>query len=419
MMQTNPTQKNRFTDWPRIIALVDMNAFFASIEQQDHPEWRGRPVAITNGKQGTCIITCSYEARKFGIKTGMRLKEARRHCAELIQVPANPRRYAAVSTAIMASLSKLTPDMEVFSVDEAFLDFTSVSHLYDGSIKQLGELIKQCVWDASGILCSVGISGDKTTAKYAAKLEKPDGLTIIPPSETRQRLASAKVTELCGIGKGIGRFLAERGVVTCGDMQKLPISAIGKRFGNPGRRIWLMAQGLDPAPVETTIAEPKTMGHGKVMPPNTTDEQIILTFLQHMSHKIVARLRRHGMKAKKFSITLRTNQGWIGNKYKSAIATDDMKILSRFCHQMLREEWRGQGVHQVQITALDPESHEGQLDLFAVNDDKRQALNKVMDCINERYGEFALAPARLVGRSEMPNVIAPAWRPHGHRQTIR
>ena len=406
-------------EWPRIIALVDMNAFFASIEQQDHPEWRGRPVAITNGRQGTCIITCSYEARKFGIKTGMRLKEAHRHCAELIQVPAHPRRYAAVSTAIMKSLSQLTPEMEVFSVDEAFLDFTSVYHLYSCSMEQLGELIKQHVWEASGVLCSVGISGDKTTAKYAAKLEKPDGLTVVPPWETRQRLATANVTELCGIGKGIGRFLAERGVITCGDMQKLPIGTIGKRFGNPGRRIWLMAQGLDPTPVETTVAAPKSMGHGKVMPPNTTDKEIILTFLQHMSHKIVARLRRHDMKAQTVAVALRTKEGWIGNKYKSAVATDDMKILNYFCHQMLHDEWRGQGVHQVQITALDPKNHEGQLDMFAVNNDKRQALNKVMDSINERYGEFALAPARLVGRSEMPNVIAPAWKPHGHRQTIR
>lgn len=417
-MQSQP-QIDRAADWPRIIALVDMNAFFASIEQQDHPEWRGRPVGITNGLRGTCIITCSYEARKFGVKTGMRLREARQHCPELIQVPAHPRRYARVSTAIMESLALLTPEMEVFSVDEAFLDFTPVHHLYDGSIEQLGKLIKQKIWEASGVLCSVGISGDKTTAKYAAKLNKPDGLTIIAPWQAQEKLATANVTELCGIGKGIGRFLADRGVITCGDMQKLPIGTIGKRFGNPGKRIWLMAQGLDPAPVITTIDAPKTIGHGKVMPPNTTSEEVILTFLQHMSHKVVARLRRHGMKAQTFAMALKTRHGWIGNKYKSTIPTDDMKELNGFCHQLLHEEWAGEGVHQVQVTALDPRTQENQLDLFAQQDEKRQALNRTMDAINERYGEFALAPARLVGRSDMPNVIAPAWKPSGHRQTIR
>ncbi|MDH5435818.1 MAG: DNA polymerase IV, partial [Gammaproteobacteria bacterium] len=106
--------------WPRAIILMDMNAFFASIEQMDRPKWRGKPVGVTNGRQGTCIITCSYEARAFGIKTGMRLREARLLCPELIQCPSRPERYAEVSTAIMESLSIITPDIEVFSVDEAF-----------------------------------------------------------------------------------------------------------------------------------------------------------------------------------------------------------------------------------------------------------------------------------------------------------
>jgi DNA polymerase-4 len=104
--------------WPRAIVLVDMNAFFASIEQRDRPEWRGRPVAVTNGRQGTCIITCSYEARAYGIKTGMRLREVRRLCPQLIQCPAHPERYAATSTAIMQALQDITPCIEVFSVDK-------------------------------------------------------------------------------------------------------------------------------------------------------------------------------------------------------------------------------------------------------------------------------------------------------------
>ena len=107
-------------EWPRVILLADMNAFFASVEQVDHPLWRGRPIALTNGDVGTCIITCSYEARAYGVRTGMRLKKARRLCPELIQCPARPERYAATSTAIMEALQEVTPDIEVFSVDEAF-----------------------------------------------------------------------------------------------------------------------------------------------------------------------------------------------------------------------------------------------------------------------------------------------------------
>jgi len=166
--------------WPRAIILVDMNAFFASVEQRERPEWRGRPVAITNGQQGTCIITCSYEARAYGVKTGMRIKQGRQLCPGLIQCPANPKRYAAASTAIMDGLAEITPDMEIFSVDEAFLDVTHCQSLL-GPPEQIAQLAKRKVFEVSGLLCSAGLSGDKTTAKYAAKLHKPNGLTIIPP----------------------------------------------------------------------------------------------------------------------------------------------------------------------------------------------------------------------------------------------
>lgn len=146
--------------WPRAIILVDMNAFFASVEQYDKPEWRGRPVAITNGLQGTCIITCSYEARAMGVKTGMRLKQGYEKCPTLIQCPAHPERYAEVSTSIMSALYNITPDVEVFSVDEAFLDVTHCQKIL-GSPEEIAHLIKQTVYNASGLLCSVGMSGDK------------------------------------------------------------------------------------------------------------------------------------------------------------------------------------------------------------------------------------------------------------------
>src|SRR5262245_4120752 len=125
--------------WKRAIILVDMNAFFASIEQRDRPELRGQPLAITNGQQGNCIITCSYEARAFGIYTGMRLNEAKKKCPHLIQIPAHPERYAVVSQKIMAALNDVTPDMEVFSIDEAFLDVTHCQTLW-GTPEKIGLL---------------------------------------------------------------------------------------------------------------------------------------------------------------------------------------------------------------------------------------------------------------------------------------
>jgi DNA polymerase-4 len=401
--------------WERAIILVDMNAFFASVEQYDRPEWRGRPVAVTNGEQGTCIITCSYEARAYGVKTGMRLKHARELCPDLIQCPARPERYAEVSTNIMSALQEITPDVEVFSVDEAFLDVTRCQKLF-GSPERIAQLAKQKVFEASGVPCSVGVSGDKTTAKYAAKLNKPNGLTVIPPWEAKERLRHVPVTELCGIAEGIGRFLAERGVHTCGDMEKLPIGVLGKRFGNPGRRIWHMCQGQDPDKVQIHVPAPKSIGHGKVVPPGTRERDVLMTYLLHMSEKVGMRLRRHQMQARSFWIGLLADD-WIGAKVQTTLPTDDGHAIFMLCLQVLRTAWRGEDIRQVQVTALDPQSAQQQLELFGAPTLSRHS-NRAMDAINRRYGEFALAPARLLKRSKMPNVIAPAWKPFGHLQTI-
>jgi DNA polymerase-4 len=406
------------TPWERAIILVDMNAFFASIEQLDQPEWRGRPVAVTNGLQGSCIITCSYEARAYGIKTGMRLWQARELCPELIQCPGRPQRYAQVSRRIMAALEAITPDIEVFSVDEAFLDVTHCQGLH-GDPATIGRMTQRLVFETANLLCSVGVSGDKTTAKYAAKLQKPNGFTVIPPWEAKERLRWVKVTELCGIAEGIGRFLARHGVYYCGDMEKLPISVLARRFGNVGRRIWFMCQGADPDPVHTRVAAPKSVGHGKVMPPGTWDRQVILTYLLHMSEKVGARLRRYGLAAEQFFIGLRTDEfGWIAEKARLPRASNDGGQIYALCQQLLQTHWQGQPVSQVQITALSPRPALQQGDLFLADDTERRRVNAAQDAINARFGEFVIAPARLLNRSSMPNVIAPAWKPDGHRQTI-
>lgn len=396
-----------------------MNCFFAQIEQQDYPFWRNRPVAVTNGRQGSTIITASYEARSVGIHTGMRLNEARHLCPGLIQASSRPYRYAAVSSKIMAALQQITPDVEVYSVDEAFLDVTACQQLH-GSPEAIGRLIKTTVSDASGLTCSVGLSGDKTTAKFAAKLEKPDGLTLIAPWQAEARLANEPVTALSGISDGISRFLARYGVERCGDMKKVPMSLVAKRFGHPGRRIWLMAQGRDPEPVIINIKDPKTIGHGKVMPPGTDDRPTVLTYFQHMSEKVGSRLRRHGFQSDKFFIGIKTrHQGWLATKIKLPRATDDGALIYNLCRQFVDDCFRGEDSRQVQVTALNPALGE-QPDLFIDDSQqkKRDALNSTVDQINERFGEFTVAPSRVIGRSEMPNVIAPAWKPNGHRKTV-
>lgn len=403
--------------WDRAIILVDMNAFFASIEQLDTPSLSGRPVAVTNGHRGTCIITCSYEARAFGIHTGMRVREALVRCPKLIVCPSRPQRYAEVSSTIMNGLQAITPDIEVFSVDEAFLDVTHCQKLW-GHPESIGRRVKKLVRSISGLACSVGVSGDKTTAKFAAKQHKPNGFTVIAPDAAEGMLAPVPVTELCGIARGIGQFLAEHGVYVCGDMKKIPISVLGKRYGNLGRRIWYMCQGADPDPVHTQVSNVKTLGHGKVMPPNTCEERVIKTYLRHMCEKVAARLRRYLMTAQWFFIGFKqqADRHWIGGKLQLPGPTHHGYDIYELGMQLLELYWQGQGLCQLQVTALDPKPQYMQMELFDSTVPAR--IDRAMDHINERFGPFAIAPATLLAKSEMPDVIAPAWRPEGQRRSV-
>ena len=154
------------------------------------------------------------------------------------------------------------------------------------------------------------------------------------------------------------------------------------------------------------------------MPPNTQERDVINTYLLHMAEKLAYRLRRHAMEASHFYIGLRIDGGWMCEKYETATPINDSRVITKLCHRFFEQYWHGQGVHGVQVSALDPRPARQQFELFLDQEVDNQDLNRVMDRINERYGEFTLAPAALLQRSKMPNVIAPAWKPAGHRQTI-
>ena len=403
--------------WPRIIVHVDMDAFFAQVEQRDNPQLRGRPVCVTNGDKGSCIITRSYEAREFGVKTGMRLTEALQRCPQLIRCPSRPHVYAALSTQIMEVLTTITPDIEVFSVDEAFLDLSKCRHLYRGA-QSVGRLIKQRVFAATQLECSVGLSGDKTTAKIASKRSKPDGLLVIPPWDAEHMLAALPVTEICGIGKGVAQFLAQYGVYYCGQVKALPISVLSKRFGNVGRRLWHMCLGQDPDPVKLSLAEPKSVGHGKVMPPNTTDKGTVLSYLAHMSEKVAFRLRSHSMVAQSFWIGIKIREGWLAERYKTVQPTNDGLLIYHLAVALVEQYWEGEGVFQCQITAIAPQCGHAQMDLFVEPERQRDQINSTMDAINKKFGARALVNAQRLSSLQMPDVIAPAWRPTGMRASV-
>jgi len=417
---TSPNTAGPECYWPRAILHLDMNAFFASVEQRDFPELRGHPVGVTNGEVGTTLITCSYEARAFGVRTGMRIHEARRLCPGLIQRPARPQVYVRESTRIMHALVDITPDIEVFSVDEAFLDVTHCQRLH-GTPGHMAHMARDCVWKASGGLpCSIGVAGTKLTAKYASDVRKPNGITIIPPWEARECLRDVPVEKICGIGPRISAFLAAHGARTCGEVAALPMTVLARRYGVVGKHLWLACQGRDTGHVTRDVAPPQTVGHGKVLPPRTVSARTIETYLRHMCEKVAARLRRLDLQAGRLYIGLRyaPPAAGIETTVDVALGAPDGKRFFETAQAFFHARWYGEPVIQVQVTATRLRNTSGQLELFTPDEVRALQRFTAIDHINRRYGEFAIAPATLLGRSSMPNVIAPAWRPEGHRQTI-
>lgn len=405
-----------FAQWPRCIVCIDMNAFYASIEQRMQPKLRKKPVAITNGDKGSCIITCSYEARAYGVYTGMRLTEGLRICPTLIQCPSRPSLYANISSQIMATLKELTPDMEVFSVDEAFLDMTHTHHGF-ANPEALAQHISARVWEQTQLPASIGIGTDKTVAKYAAKYKKPKGITIIYPEQTARVIGPLPVTELCGVGRGISVFLKRYGAHSCADVAKLPVQILAQRFGHAGRRIWLMCQGRDPDPVQVQVKAPKSMGHGKVLPPGSKGREVAYKYLCRMAFKLSIRLQQHRLWTPILRISIKYhNYQYHSQEFRLHKPCQDYDIFVKLIKQAVITMSVHNTIRQVHVYAPTLRERVQQDWLLA----QQPATNKAQEAvakINKRFGAKSILPARLYFQTS-PEVIAPAWKPDGARNYI-
>ena len=197
----------------------------------------------------------------------MRYVDAKSLCPTLIKQPSNPVRYAKISTNIMSIIKTISPDVEIFSVDEAFIDLTNCLNIYQTPMNA-ALILKDRIFKYENLPCSIGISTSKALAKFAAKMHKPNGITIIDPGRSKDILNNYPVTALCGVSTGIKKFLNTHNVYKCGDMKNIPISILGNKYGNIGRRIWLMAQGKDIDFVDINTKAPEVLWHGKVTIPN-------------------------------------------------------------------------------------------------------------------------------------------------------
>lgn len=267
---------------------IDMDAFFASVEQRDRPELKGLPVIVGHGHRGV-VCAASYEARKFGVRSAMPTARARQLCPEGVFVAPDHRRYSQVSKQVMEVFASFSPLVEQASIDEAYLDGSGLEKLF-GPPRAVGLKIKETVLAATGLTCSVGIAPVKFLAKIASGLQKPDGLSIIWPEEVEGFLKNLPVKEIPGVGPRTEEILTLLGIKTAGDARELPLALLQTRLGKAGEMIWRRARGEDSSKVVAGLV-PKSEGRENTLLEDTTDREFLKTYLLEQCERVSAGAR--------------------------------------------------------------------------------------------------------------------------------
>jgi DNA polymerase-4 len=385
----------------RTILHVDLDAFFAAVEQRDRPELRGRPVVVGGGGPGDrgVVSAASYEARAFGIRSAMPLRTAGALCPDAVFLPVDGARYQAASRRVMAILRRFTPLVEPISIDEAFLDVTASRALF-GDGETIGRRIKATIRQEVGLTASVGVATTKLVAKIASDLRKPDGLVVVAPGDEATFLAPLPVWRLWGVGPQTAAALGEYGARTIGDLAALPADLLVRRFGRHGASLHDRALGVDPDPVEG--GDPaKSIGHEHTFDVDTNDPETIERTLLAMADGVSGRLRSSGLKAGTVSVKIRDSSfRTITRQRTLAEPTDLTEPIWRAALELARPEVRGIRVRLLGVTASNLGSPE-QLALFAAEDPRRRRVAEATDEVRRRFGERAVTRARLL-RAALP-----------------
>ncbi len=369
-----------------------MDAFYAAIEQRDHPEWRGKPVIVGGKEPRQVVSTASYEARKFGVHSAMPGVQAARLCPHGIFVVPRMDVYAAVSAQVRAVFDRFTDQVEPLSLDEAFLDVTGSRALF-GDGAAIAARLKREVLAATQLTVSVGVATSKYVAKVASDLRKPDGLVVVAPGDERAFLAPLPLSRLWGVGPVTQQQLERAGLRTIGDVQARCEEALVAAFGdNLGQHLFVLANGLDPREVEPERAA-KSIGHELTFTDDLRSEDEVTGILLQLAEMVGRRLRRHGQRATVVRLKLRYGDfTTLVRQRKVAPTADDLELYG-VARELLLANWnRGRGVRLLGVTgamlvgAADP----AQQSLFTAGPRKRDRLLRAMDAVRDRHGEDSL-----------------------------
>ncbi|MEW8044567.1 MAG: DNA polymerase IV [Candidatus Sedimenticola endophacoides] len=274
---------------------LDMDAFFAAVEQRDHPEYRGRPLVVGARPGGRGVVsTCSYEARRYGIRSAMPISEACRRCPDAIYLRPDMARYTEASRRVMAVLDEVSPLVEQVSVDEAYLDISGLERLF-GSPARIGRLTKRKVFEAVGLTCSVGIGPNRLIAKLASDYRKPDGITLVAPDAVQAFLDPMPVANLRGVGPATLGLLQRLGIRTVAQLRALPLELLQAHLGERGgSHLHAQARGrgsdrIEAAGQRQSVSKETTFGQ------DVTDIQVLKNCLRQLASDVGHTLRREGL----------------------------------------------------------------------------------------------------------------------------
>ena len=283
---------------------IDMDAFYASVEERDQPALRGQPLVVGGRPEGRGVVAAAnYAARRYGIHSAMPMATAQRLCAALVIVPGRHSYYGQVSQQIRDIFLRYTPLVEPLSLDEAFLDVTASEKLF-GPAADIGRRIQREIADELKLCASVGVAPSKFVAKVASDIEKPAGFVLVEPHAVQAFLDPLPATRLWGVGKVGQRELARRGLSTIADVRRTPVQQLQRQFGQWGEHIWRLANGIDEREV-VPEREAKSISHETTFEVDIRDVEVLRNWLLELTHQVAARLRRHGLRAQTVQIKLR------------------------------------------------------------------------------------------------------------------
>lgn len=388
----------------RTIAHVDMNAFFASVEQMCNPVLRGRPLIVCGDPEGRSVVsTASYEARKYGIDSGMPATEARRLCPDGVFLEGSPKKYVYYSLQILKIYSRFTSSVEPFSIDEAYLDLSETPYRCIDAAHSTGKLIKQEMRrEFPSLTASIGFGPNKYIAKMASSLEKPDGLVVLrDPKEFRRVFWDKPVEALWGVGEKTKLLLNRIGIFTVEQLADTPLHLLRGHMGENGEGLHSVAWGRDNTPVipYDEGVDAKSMGHEHTFRTDIGDQDQLEGSLLRLCDQVGRRLRKHECKARTICVKLRFRDFTTITRQRSLsrYIDDDIEIF-RVARSLLRENLSGKKLRLLGVAASNLEYSGSDLGTLFIEQARKNCLADAVDSVRDRYGENVLVRAGIIGR---------------------